>query len=264
MATIALRIVIMAAIVYAALLALLYANQDRMIFPASQERHAPTAGFEAVTLTTSDDLELVAHWRKPEAGKPTLVWFHGNAGSLAGSAQETALMASHGYGVLLASYRGYGSNPGSPSEEGFYRDGRAAMAFLKEAGIDLSKTVIAGNSIGTGTAVEMAREFEPAALILVAPFTALTDVAGESLPYVPVSWFLNHRFDNLAKLPQISSPTLVLHGTADQVVPFAHGEALGKVAPKGTFLAFDGVGHTLGYQMNAQREEERWLESLGL
>lgn len=254
----------MIALAYLAMLGGLYVAQARLIYPAPQQQHAPTPGFAAVVLKTEDDLALTAHWRPPANGRPAVVFFHGNGGSLAGAAAETARFAELGYGVLLVEYRGYGGNPGDPSEQGFYRDGRAGMTFLAAQGIPPKRTILIGNSIGSGTATEMAKAFAPAALILTSPFTSLGDVVRERLPIVPVSLLLRDRFDNLAKLQALTMPVLVLHGTADQVVPFAHGKALADASPRVNFRAFDGAGHELSFRPEAQMAQTEWLMAQGL
>ncbi len=252
------------ALAYAAMVGGLYAVQDRLIYPAPQTRHAPAPGFAAETLTTDDGLALQAHWRAPTEGRQSIAFFHGNGGSLALAAQETQGFAAEGYGVLLVEYRGYGGNPGSPSEDGFYRDGRAAMAFLAKQGIVPARTVIVGHSLGTGTASQMAQEFAPAALILLAPFTSLPDAAAEAMPFVPAHWLVRGRFDNLAKVPGLELPVLILHGTADRVVPFTLGERLAKAAPRATFRAVAGSGHNISMEAQVQAAQLAWLAAQGL
>ncbi len=259
-----LKVLVGLLLIYALATGLLYALQSRFIYPAPQQVHEPAPGFESVTLSTQDGLDLNAHWRAPDAGRPTIVWFHGNGGSLAGATQETGLLASQGYGLLLVNYRGYGGNPGRPSEEGFYRDGRSAMRFAAQQGIAPERTVIAGNSIGSGTAVQMASEFPVGALVLVSPFTSLTDVAGNALPIFPVRWLLRDRFDNFGKLPALDLPILVLHGDADRVVPYASGRALAESNPRADFVSFEGAGHDLTFHRPAQAAQLAWLTELGL
>jgi len=260
----ALRILGALALAYAAAVGGLYAAQDRFIYPAPQTRHAPAPGFAAQTLTTDDGLALQAHWRAPDAGRPSIVFFHGNGGSLALAAQETQGFAAQGYGVLLVEYRGYGGNPGSPSEEGFYRDGRAAMAFLAREGVAPARTVIVGHSLGTGTASQMAKEFAPAALILLAPFTSLPDVAAGAMPFVPARWLVKARFENVAKVPGLTLPVLIAHGTADSVVPFALGERLAKAAPRASFRAIAGSDHMISLEPAVQAVQIEWLREQGL
>jgi uncharacterized protein len=251
-------------IAYLAVLAALFFAQRSMLFPAPQERTSPAEGFTAARLTTQDGLTLRAHWRAPDAGRSSVIYFHGNAGSLAGATAETEVLASKGYGVLLVEYRGYGGNPGEPSEQGFYRDGRAAMAFLAAQGVAPQQTIIAAHSMGTGTAVQMAQEFTPAALILLAPFMTLPDAAAAALPYIPVRWLMRDRFDNLGKVRGLAMPVLVLHGTADPVVPFALGQRLGEASPTATFRAVEGAGHEISFDPGLQTVQAEWLTAQGL
>jgi pimeloyl-ACP methyl ester carboxylesterase len=259
------RAVIGLLLVYLLAVGALFAMQRSMLFPAPQERHAPAAGFAEVTLKTDDGLALQAHWRAPGSGRPVVVYFHGNASSLEASTAATAQLAAAGYGALLVEYRGYGGNPGAPSEEGFYRDGRAAMAFLGAQGIAPARTVVIGNSIGSGTATQMAREFTPAALILSAPFTNVADVAGHQMPWwFPARLLVRDRFDNLAKIGSLEMPVLIQHGTADTVVPYALGRRLAKAAPRATFETYSGAGHSLGLDAPVQAAQLAWLRQQGL
>lgn len=264
MTVLAFRILVGIAIAYLATLAILFAMQSRFIYPAPQEKVEPALGFEAVELMTPDGIDLTVHWRAPEVGKPVVVWFHGNASSLAGSTMETAVLAEKGYGVLLAAYRGYGGNAGEPSEQGFYDDGRTAMKFLAEQGIAPADTVIGGTSIGSGTATQMAMEYSPGALILVSPFASLTDVASDAMPIFPVRLLLRDKFDNAAKLAELDTPVLVQHGTADNVVPFAQGKSLAATANEATFEEYEGAGHDLSSIREAQEAQALWLESRGI
>lgn len=258
------RAVIGLLIAYLAVLATLFLAQRSMLFPAPQERIGPAEGFIPASLTTQDGLTLQAHWRAPDPGQPSVVYFHGNAGSLAGATVETQVLASKGYGVLLVEYRGYGGNPGSPSEQGFYRDGRAAMAFLAAQGVAPRQTIIGAHSMGTGTAVQMAQEFTPAALILLAPFTTLPDAAAAALPYAPVRWLMRDRFDNLAKVRGLAMPVLIVHGTGDPVVPFPLGQRLAKASPTATFRAVEGAGHEISFDTGLQAVQAEWLAAQGL
>lgn len=259
-----LRIFAALAFAYAVVVGGLYAVQDRLIYPAPQTPHAPAPGFATVTLAAEDGLALQAHWRAPAKGRPSIVFFHGNGGSLTSATRETQGFAARGYGVLLVEYRGYGGNPGQPSEVGLYRDGRAAMAFLAEQGIAPSRTVIIGHSLGTGTASQMAKEFTPAALILLAPFTSLPDAAAEAMPLFPARWMVRGRFENIAKVPTLPMPVLIMHGTADQVVPFSLGERLAKAAPRATFRIVAGADHMISLQSEVQAAQLEWLAARGL
>ncbi|NKB16197.1 MAG: hypothetical protein HC774_03805 [Sphingomonadales bacterium] len=84
------------------------------------------------------------------------------------------------------------------------------------------------------------------------------------MPFVPAQWLVRDRFDNRAKLPGLAMPVLVLHGTADAVVPFAQGKSLAAASPRATFQAFAGAGHELSFQPDAQAAQLAWLAAQGL
>jgi uncharacterized protein len=144
-----------------------------------------------------------------------------------------ARFAEAGLGVLLLEYRGYGGNPGAPSETGLYTDAAAALDFLlQHKGVPVNRLVIYGESLGSGVAVHMAAGREIGALILEAPFTRLADAASYHYPYVPVSVLLRDRFDSLSAIGRIRAPILILHGKRDRVVPVRFGHALLAAAPE--------------------------------
>ena len=151
--------------------------------------------------------------------------------------------------MLLAEYRGYGGNPGTPSEEGFYADGRAALDFLAAREVPAARIVLYGESLGTGVAVQLALERRVGAVVLEAPFTSAVDVGADIYPFLPVRLLARDRFDSIAKIAAIGAPLLVLHGEADKVVPVRFGRALLAAArqPKeGVFVP--GAGHADLYQ----------------
>ncbi|WP_394730356.1 alpha/beta hydrolase [Altererythrobacter sp. GH1-8] len=256
------RFLATATIAYAIMVAILWAMQDNFIYPAPQYTVDPPPGFEVVMLETSDGLSLRSFARPAADARPTVVYFHGNGGTLRGAVFATQLLAEAGYGLLLVEYRGYGGNPGRPSEQGFYRDGRAAMGWLEQRGIAPSSTIIIGNSIGGGTAVQMASEYSPRAVLLTAPFLSLPDVAQDALPFVPTQLLMRDRFDNAGKIADLTMPVFIMHGTADDVVPFEQGERLARLAADAKFHRAQGAGHALSFTEQGQRAQLEWLDQL--
>ena len=257
------RLLAIAALLYVIVLAVLFVFQSNFIYPAPQTQSALPAGFEEVFLKTSDGLALRSFYREAAQGQPTLVYFHGNSGTLNGPVVATQPLAEVGLGLLFVEYRGYAGHEGSPSEEGFYLDGDAAIAWLEARGIGPERTIIRGNSIGSGVATEMAVRHKPAALILTAPFTSLHDVAADRLPIFPVRLLMRDRFDNAVKLPQLSMPILIQHGTADTVVPFEQGLALSQTNPGAEFQRYDGAGHGLTFDRASGEARALWVQQLG-
>lgn len=183
----------------------------------------------AVTYATQDNIALTSWYCAPQEGKPVFVMFHGNAGNLSMRGFKQDFFCAQGYGFLLAGYRGYGGNAGSPSENGFYSDARAALSWLmSEQKIDEGNIIIYGESIGTGVASQMALEYREAkALVLEAPLTSVPDMVGSVMPWMrPFKYMVLDDYDNLSKAPYFDMPTIVLHGSEDEVIPVETGKAV--------------------------------------
>jgi pimeloyl-ACP methyl ester carboxylesterase len=175
------------------------------------------------------------------AGAATIVFFYGNASNLTDFAQTGIDLHGAGYGVVLASYRGYSGNPGHPSEEGLMADARAILATIPRHD---GPVVVWGHSLGSGVAARMAAEGRADALILESPYTSVANAATRKFPIYPVRWFIEDTFDTLALVPRIKVPVLILHGVKDPVIPFDMGETLaGRFGKQATFVPFPGVGH---------------------
>jgi hypothetical protein len=188
-----------------------------------------------VRLHTDDGLDLLA-WHQPAAqGRATILYLHGNGGHIGYRGDRVRPFIEAGFGVLLVEYRGYGGNPGRPSEQGLMSDARAALAFLDAAGAPSAATVLYGQSLGSTVAVAIAAERAAAgqpvaALVLEAPLSSVSDVAAHHYPWVPVRWLLKDRFEALARIAQVGAPVLIIHGEADDIVPIRYGRALFEAA----------------------------------
>ncbi|MDA8230867.1 MAG: alpha/beta hydrolase [Magnetospirillum sp.] len=224
--------------------------QRGMIYFPSPVRGEPAeAGLPemvSVPVRTADGV-LVASWYAPSRrpGGATVVLFHGNSGSLAHRAVKARALLDAGFGVLLAGYRGFGGNPGRPSEKGLYADARAALGWLGVRGVKAPQVALYGESLGTGVAVQMATEYAVAAVVLEAPYTRLPDLAPAVVPSGLAGMLMVDRFDNLAKIGAVQAPLLIVHGDADDVVPIGLGRRLFDAAAtdkEGVFIA--GGGHS--------------------
>jgi uncharacterized protein len=247
--------VVVAAVVVA--VGLLWLAQRRLIYLPSQV--VPPIGSvlpaaEEVAYATDDGLILAA-WLVPASGEPsgiTVIVFNGNAGNRAHRAPVAEALASLGHRVLLTDYRGYGGNPGRPTETGLAADARAAVAHLEDRGdVDPERLVYFGESLGAAVAIGLAVERPPAALVLRSPFTSLPDVASVHYPFLPTSWLLWDRYPNLDRMRTLTVPLLVVAGTEDRIVPFAQSEALYATAPgPKELMAVDGADHN-DHRLNA-------------
>lgn len=197
-------------------------------------------GGEAVTLTTYDGLELEA-WFVPSGPTAVLV-LPGNGGNRANRAPLARALAAEGLSVLLVDYRGYGGNPGRPSEEGLRSDARAAVAWLADHP-DIDRIVYFGESLGTALAAWLATERAPVALVLRSPFPSLGALA--RLHYGPVpDWFLRDRFQAMEQVHPLDVPLLVVVGERDEIVPVDLSRRLYAAAkePK-RFVTVPDAGH---------------------
>lgn len=252
--------------VYAAVVVVAAVFQRSLIYFPSPERpelaRAGLPGGREVTFTTTDGLTLFAWYWPASAGQRTVAVMHGNAGHIGHRLGTAAPYVAAGYGVLLVEYRGYGGNPGRPSEEGLVADGRAALDWLAAEGVPPDRTVLYGESLGTGVAVRLATEYPVAGIVLEAPYTAVVDVARSRFWFLPVGLLLQDRFESLGRLADVSAPILVLHGTADRVIPVAHGRRMA-AASGATFHEIPAAGHMDLYEFGADRLVLDWLDALG-
>ena len=213
---------------------------------------------EVVTLKTSDGLRLLSWYRRAAPGRPTLVYFHGNAGNIESRGFKVRDYLEQGFGVLLVGYRGYGGNPGKPSEEGLYLDGRAALEFLAADGVAADRWVLYGESLGTGIAVQLAAEWAleapVGAVVLESPFTSLGDAAAFHYPFIPARFLVRDRFQSIDKIAGIRAPVFIVSGENDGIIPAAHGKKLFRAAkdPKeGHWVA--GGGHNNLYDFGVPK-----------
>jgi pimeloyl-ACP methyl ester carboxylesterase len=173
----------------------------------------------------------------------TVVFFHGS-GELAEDEMGLArVLVGHGYAAVFVEYRGYGlsADAGTTTERGIYAD---AEALLEASGAPRDHVVLYGFSLGTGVAVEMAARGWGRAMVLLAPYTSIPDVAFRRVPLLPMQWLVRDKLDSLSKAAGIDMPVLVAHGDADDAVPFEMGERLAHAFPHGRFVTVSGGHHT--------------------
>jgi uncharacterized protein len=189
---------------------------------------------------------------------PVLLHFHGNASRADHVLPLAREVAGFGVAVVLAEYRGYGvsSAEGPSTESGLYEDAEALVAELDKRGVQSSRLVLWGTSLGSGVACELASRGRGAGLVLETPYTSMADMATRVLPIAPGRWLVRDVFDNAAKAPSIRVPSLVVHGDADEIVPFAMGEALARAIPGATWRVVPGGHHNDLHERDAALAHE--------
>lgn len=237
---------------------LVWALQEQMIFPAGSLVDADPGSigleFEHLTLATADNEQLDGWWIPHPTASHTVLFCHGNAGTIADRISTVQVWHGLGLNVLLVDWRGYGRSSGSPSETGLYADGEAMYHYLtNERRIAPTQIIAHGRSLGGGVASYLAQKHDLAGLILESTFTRLADVAQRQLPFVPARLLLRHHFPTIDRLPSISEPIMVIHAEADETIPYDLGEANFAAAgePK-RFLTIHG-SHNSGYMLDEAR-----------
>jgi fermentation-respiration switch protein FrsA (DUF1100 family) len=233
-----LRAAVVVAVVLAVLVGLLWTVQRRLIYlpdggPVPAAADAVPGGRD-VRLTTADGLTLGAWFVPgPTAEAATVLVANGNGGHRGLRAPLARALSAAGLGVLLFDYRGYGGNPGSPSEEGLALDVRAARTYLvEEAGVLPRRLLYYGESLGCAVVTGLAVEHPPAGLVLRSPFVDLAAVAGEHYPFLPVRLLLRDRYPVAEQVAEVLVATTVVHGGRDTIVPPAQSRQVADAAAR--------------------------------
>jgi pimeloyl-ACP methyl ester carboxylesterase len=231
------RGLLVAGVVAAVVVGLLWVAQRRLIYLPQGAPDGPAAAFVAgaqdVTFPTADGLTLAGWYVPADEGRPTVLVASGNAGHRGLRAPLATALTGHGLGVLLFDYRGYARNPGSPSEQGLALDARAARSFLVgTVGVPPEQLLYLGESLGAAVVVGLAGEHPPAGLVLRSPFTSLVDVGRVHYPFLPVRALLRDHFPVRDPVSRLEVPTVVVLGTADRIVPPDQSRAVAAAAPR--------------------------------
>jgi uncharacterized protein len=223
-------------LLYGGLVGLAWGLQRHLVYLPDDGPVPPAAsvlpGARDVALDTEDGHRLAAWFLRGEApDAPAVLVANGNGGHRGLRAPLAAALHDAGLAVLLFDYRGYGGNPGTPSEAGLALDVRAARAFLlEEAGVPADRLLYLGESLGAGVVTELATEHPPAGLVLRSPFVDLASVGAEHYPFLPVRALLRDRYPVAEHVAAIQVPTTVVHGGADSIVPPGQSRAVADAA----------------------------------
>ncbi|HRQ61907.1 MAG TPA: alpha/beta hydrolase [Alphaproteobacteria bacterium] len=255
---------------YAGVLALLFFAQREMMYhptgprPSAEELGIPTP--QTVRVQADDGLEIEGwYWPPENSDGPVMVYFHGNGQDYPyWTGKIMQYRRAMGLGVLLAEYRGYGGNPGHPTEAGLMADARAYIGWLqREQGVPPSRMIFNGESLGTGIAVRMAAEFAPRAVILESPYSSTAAIAQGRYFFAPVSLLMLDQFRSIDVIGEVKSPNLFMHAVQDTIIRIAFSRELYEAAaePK-QFIEIPQGGHNDLYENGAFAHGKAFIEEV--
>jgi alpha-beta hydrolase superfamily lysophospholipase len=226
---------------------------------------ANTAGMDDVwiDMPEHDGARLHGLWLpSPAADAPVLLYLHGARWNVAGSSPRIRRLNELGFSVLAIDYRGFGkSSAGLPSEESAAEDARAAWDWLGRHAPGRPRYIF-GHSLGGAIAIDLARSVQDEAGVMVeATFTSIPDVVSSfRWGCLPVGPLITQRFASIDKVAGIGSPLLVVHGSADPLIPAALGRQLFEAAsePK-RFVLIEGGNH----HNTQSRAMDQYRQALG-
>ncbi len=257
-------------ILYIAAFAVVWFARSWLIYPFSTVHQTPAqAGAPRLSeykLTTHDNKTLIIWARAAKDRKATIIYFHGNAGNLAGRAWRFDRLIDRGYGVVAMAYRGSSGSTGRPSEGLITRDAILLRDSLVQilGQVPKGKIIYYGESLGTGVATKLATTAMPDALILEAPYRSIVSLAAKQMPFFPINALLDQRWETDVHIKAVYAPTLVLHGTDDQVIPYAHGKTVFSLSPakNKVMKTLKGGGHLSAFTVQGQTAIYRFIEGL--
>ena len=204
---------------------------------------------EKVKIKTQDNIELLSWYHNKNIDRyKTILFLHGNAGTLENRIHKINHFKDMNINFLLVAWRGFNGNKGKPTEKGLYEDARSAVVWLESKGIKENNIVIYGESLGTGVATEIAQKKNFAGVILESPFTSMIEAGKTKYPYLPVRLLLKDKYESNKKIKNIKSPILIMHGKVDKIVPFYMGEKMYELANQPKYFYFsDYDDHMMEY-----------------
>lgn len=234
-----------------------------LYFPDTRRTTPAEVGLSDVVeraIATAPGQEVLVWQGQARAGFPTILYFHGNAGSFANRYERIRKYLAEGYGVVMMTYRGFGGSTGTPSEAANVADAKAVYEWLRGENIPAGQIVLYGESLGTGVAMQVAAEKSVGAVILDAPYTSIVDLATLHYPWLPVRLLMTDRYESSPLAKRITVPVLIVHGTEDTIIPVAMGKELAAAIHGPVQLALiEGAGHSDHYLFGSYDVIFRWL-----
>lgn len=198
-----------------------------------------------VWLKTVDGVKINAFYHEQPESKQVILWLHGNAENIGYGLNHLRTLAKLGVNILAVDYRGYGKSEGKPNESGVYHDADAAYDYLvKERHFRPDDIIVYGHSLGGAVGVNLASRRPCGGLIVASSFTNARAMTREIFALPLVGHLVKSKFDSEKRIRNVHVPILIVHGTRDDVVPFAMGQKLFDAAPEPKrFYRMEGGGH---------------------
>jgi len=220
----------------------LYIFQRSLLYHPTENNYGGdrlTVNIEKVKIVTEDNIDLLAWYHNKDINKfKTILYLHGNAGSLENRIHKINHFEDMNINFLLLSWRGFSGNKGEPTEQGLYQDARSAVKWLIKQGVFEENIIIYGESLGTGVTTEIAQNKNFAGIILESPFTSMVAAGKSKYPIFPIRLLLKDRYESDKKIKNIKSPVLIMHGEQDNIVPFWMGEKMFQLANEPKYSYF--------------------------
>ena len=219
---------------------------------------------EKIKITTKDKIDLVAWFYNKNLEKfKTILFFHGNAGSLENRTYKLNHFKDLDVNFLIIAWRGFSGNKGKPNEMGLYEDAESAIQWLRTRGVNKKNIILYGESLGTGVAVQVAQNQNYAGVILESPFTSMVNMGKKYYPFFPVSLLLKDKFASYKKINNISVPVLIMHGKVDKIVPYEMGKKMYELANEPKFFYSQEYGdHMIEYDEKLLTALKKFILSL--
>ena len=261
------NILIILVLIYFLILIFTYIFQRNLLYHPKENNYFGDkliVSIEKVKIKTQDNIELLSWYHNKDAVKyKTILFLHGNAGSLENRIHKINHFMNMNINFLLISWRGFSGNEGKPTEEGLYEDARSAIEWLKNKGINENNIIVYGESLGTGITTEISQNKNFAGLILESPFTSMIDAGKDKYPYLPVKFLLKDKYESDKKIKNIKSPILVMHGKVDKIVPFYMGKKIYELANEPKYFYFSEYDdHMMEYNENLLKALKDFIYSL--
>ena len=253
-------------LIYLTITFVLYYSQRSLLYHPSENNYSGDnlmVSIDKVKILTDDNIELISWYHKKKDNYKTILFLHGNAGSLENRIHKINHFNDMDVNFLIVAWRGFSGNKGKPTENGLYIDAKSAVKWLTNKGVKEEDIIIYGESLGTGVGTEIAQNKNFAGIILESPFTSMVDAGADKYPIFPIRLLLKDKYESDKKIKNIKSPILIMHGEVDKIVPFWMGKKMYELANEPKYYYFSKYDdHMMEYNDELLSELKKFINSL--